>query len=380
MALVAICGCSLRPIAPPDPPIPTFAAHAVVTAIAPGLRLLTLADSTGPWRTHALALSSRCVRVRALKGGDVAVGRRTTSELLRELSSDAPAAAVNADFFSFTPPGVPTGAHVENGRLLAGPDGRPAAWSDETGTVRFDTLRVLGFMRRGRDSMALHWWNRPQARGVGLVDAAWGQPLPPAMRGRAWRLAPLATPRRTRGPGMSGQWRVLGLADSLPMLGDSITIAVPSQADVMLHSGDTVDVRVSVVAPGPVWQAVGGRPLLVVDSIVVPDVETEGAEAFRARNPRTALGTSRDGQRQWMVVVDGRQAGAVGMTLRETAELLRALGAAYALNLDGGGSSALVVRDAGRTGPGSVMNRPSDPTGERPVANAWAVVARCRAR
>ena len=62
----------------------------------------------------------------------------------------------------------------------------------------------------------------------------------------------------------------------------------------------------------------------------------------------------------------------VGMTLREMAALMRSLGATEAINLDGGGSTALVVRDS--SGSFRPANRPSDPTGERPVANALAVV------
>jgi exopolysaccharide biosynthesis protein len=62
------------------------------------------------------------------------------------------------------------------------------------------------------------------------------------------------------------------------------------------------------------------------------------------------------------------------MSLRELAELLQQLGARDGINLDGGGSSALVVRHGDDL---VVANRPSDPQGERPVANALAVVRRC---
>jgi exopolysaccharide biosynthesis protein len=51
------------------------------------------------------------------------------------------------------------------------------------------------------------------------------------------------------------------------------------------------------------------------------------------------------------------------MSLAELTDLFQQLGAVEALNLDGGGSTALVVR-------GAVANRPSDASGERPVANA----------
>ena len=55
------------------------------------------------------------------------------------------------------------------------------------------------------------------------------------------------------------------------------------------------------------------------------------------------------------------------MTLPELAHLFEALGAGDALNLDGGGSSVMVLN--GRT-----ANRPSDPAGERPVVNALLLV------
>jgi prepilin-type processing-associated H-X9-DG protein len=55
------------------------------------------------------------------------------------------------------------------------------------------------------------------------------------------------------------------------------------------------------------------------------------------------------------------------MTLTELADLMRELGITEGLNLDGGGSTALWVG-------GHVRNRPSDPTGERPVGNAVMIV------
>ncbi|RMD98315.1 MAG: phosphodiester glycosidase family protein, partial [Calditrichaeota bacterium] len=66
---------------------------------------------------------------------------------------------------------------------------------------------------------------------------------------------------------------------------------------------------------------------------------------------------------------DGRQEGySAGMSLFELAEFMRGLGCTEAINLDGGGSTTLVVASR-------VVNRPSDKTGERPVANALLLVA-----
>ncbi len=81
------------------------------------------------------------------------------------------------------------------------------------------------------------------------------------------------------------------------------------------------------------------------------------------RHPRTVAGLTKSG-RLLLVVVDGRQPGwSVGMDKEEIASLLIRLGAVCAINLDGGGSSALWVRERG-----GLVNRPSDGR-ERPVSN-----------
>lgn len=84
------------------------------------------------------------------------------------------------------------------------------------------------------------------------------------------------------------------------------------------------------------------------------------------RNPRTAAGVLPDG-RVVFVQVDGRQPGrSVGLSITETARLLDGLGATEAINLDGGGSSAVATDRHG------LVNTPSDPV-ERPVADAFVL-------
>jgi exopolysaccharide biosynthesis protein len=121
-------------------------------------------------------------------------------------------------------------------------------------------------------------------------------------------------------------------------------------------------------APGPVREMVGGHPVLLRGGEAVPDAETGVNAGFSAtRHPRSAVGWRADGT-LLLVAVDGRQPGySVGMSLAEVRDLFRGLGAVEALNLDGGGSTALVVR-------GGTVNRPSDREGERPVANALVVL------
>ncbi|MEY2731055.1 MAG: hypothetical protein RL584_2181 [Pseudomonadota bacterium] len=101
-----------------------------------------------------------------------------------------------------------------------------------------------------------------------------------------------------------------------------------------------------------VLNAVGGFDIVLRDGqdvapkAVVPSV-----------HPRTAVGVSSDGRWMWLLVVDGRQMDySLGATLHDLAAWLRALGASEGINLDGGGTSALVLR--GSSGQAELVNRP----------------------
>jgi hypothetical protein len=101
--------------------------------------------------------------------------------------------------------------------------------------------------------------------------------------------------------------------------------------------------------------------------------------ADESLHPRTAVGLAEEGKRLWLVVVDGRQwRYSEGVTLAELSELLLELGVEDGLNLDGGGSSTLVVE--GAKGP-CLLNAPIHtyiPMRERPVGNHLGIYAKRR--
>ncbi|WP_051292657.1 phosphodiester glycosidase family protein [Olivibacter sitiensis] len=89
------------------------------------------------------------------------------------------------------------------------------------------------------------------------------------------------------------------------------------------------------------------------------------------RHPRSAVAITKD-QKLLLITIDGRNAKAQGMNLHELAYFLYIYGAKEALNLDGGGSTALYIKGEG------VVNYPSDNKlfdhlGERKVANCILV-------
>ena len=86
------------------------------------------------------------------------------------------------------------------------------------------------------------------------------------------------------------------------------------------------------------------------------------------RHPRTLIGIDRRGY-LWLIAIDGRQSHSVGMTFAEMQALCRRLDFEHALNLDGGGSTTMVVGS-------EIVNRPSDATGPRPVSDAILVKSR----
>ncbi len=113
--------------------------------------------------------------------------------------------------------------------------------------------------------------------------------------------------------------------------------------------------------------AIGVGPALIMDGKirVTSDEEVFFGTTIPLVHPRTAAGYTADG-RLILLVVDGRQQASRGVSLRELATLMDELGCVEALNLDGGGSSTIVVK-------GVRLNRPAGKAVEREVMSALAV-------
>ncbi len=113
---------------------------------------------------------------------------------------------------------------------------------------------------------------------------------------------------------------------------------------------------------------IGAGPTLVKDGAIYVTVDAEKfpADIRVGRAPRSAVGVSKYGD-YIFAVVDGRQAHSKGCTLQEwSAILLNDFGAVNAINLDGGGSTELVLK-------GDIVNSPSDGK-ERPVGDALILI------
>jgi hypothetical protein len=96
--------------------------------------------------------------------------------------------------------------------------------------------------------------------------------------------------------------------------------------------------------------------------------DTSCGDFCKVPHPRTAVGLSADRKTMWWVMVEGRQGSLTGLTLSDTTRVFKRLGAEWALNLDGGGSSGMILN--GRRINGRPLNEPM----ERRVANCLGVL------
>lgn len=120
-----------------------------------------------------------------------------------------------------------------------------------------------------------------------------------------------------------------------------------------------------------IFTLVGGWPRLVADGrnqiLINKNIEGVVPNFSEKRHPRTGVGFSKDSTVVYFITVDGRQKTSRGMTLKEFADLMIEQGVYQGLNLDGGGSTTMIVE-------GEIVNSPSDLTGERAVGNCLVVI------
>ena len=127
---------------------------------------------------------------------------------------------------------------------------------------------------------------------------------------------------------------------------------------------DKKDVDLSIKT-NPDWDGVkhiiSGGPYLVKNGEVFVDMTAQKLQAIGGRNPRSAIGYTKDNNFIF-VAVDGREGSSIGMTLMELANFMQSIGCVGAINLDGGGSTVMYVN-------GRVVNKPQQ-TGGIPLSNA----------
>lgn len=374
----------------------TAAPDGVRVASGVTYRLLDVATGRGPARLHVVTvdLDRPGVSVGLLHPGAVAA-----PEPLTRLAGEHDAvAAVNGDFFNVSEeqhPGVPAtgapvGPEVAEGRPLKGavPTAQRFGWMlPPGGTVEdvltggFDGRLRLGHLRlrgtvdspqgrvplRGLNQYAIaedgigaftsEWGATSRARAVCGSDLRRGAPCSGETYEVTVRHGRVAARRPEPGSGRvpEGAVVLLGREAGARYL-RALRVGDRVEADYHLTDRDGLPPRWALGA-SPILR--DGRPLT-------------GLDASR-REPRSAAALTRSGRTLLLVTTDGRSDDAPGLTMNELAGTLQHLGAATAVQLDGGSSATMVTRTPPDAHP-TVRNHLDG--GERPIANGIGVFVR----
>lgn len=400
------------PLGRPDVPevrrVRSLAKGLTWTTVRRGVKPATPASipttARGPWNVNIVAIDPRTARGRleVSAGADL---RRTerTSVLARSTKAIV---AVNGGFFAHTAskeaPGDPIGLGVLRGTLTSEPL-RGSAAVGMTIDNRTKRLDISAFtwsatVQAGTVSpIVVHGVNRLPASGWTclLTPNQDGSPPPVADTESG---GPPATPTDSRNLGtchgqgelirFTGHWgahtpagpgaevivdRAGCLVRTRSLRGGPLSPghvsyqATGTAARRLLDLGGTgclsyrqrlLNARGETVQLKPSTYAVNGRQVLVRDGRIV---ETRAGRGFAGRNPRTIVGRTAGGTIA-LVTIDGRRTTSVGASLAEAARVAKSIGLVEAVNLDGGGSTTLVVH-------GKVVNQVSGKT-ERAVGDA----------
>ena len=344
--------------------------HAKFTRATAGLQ-----GATGPWPINLLRVDPAVVDLDVVRAMDEAVGLETVSSLAARFGAIA---AINGGYFRATGTyrGNSTGllqidktvlsesdrGHAALGILRIPTSGRLVIGHvDSDASVMVDGKRRLlnGINRpRGDDEIIVFTpeFHRTTLTGPDGLEVVVRRGVVEAVRegSGSTPIPPDGIVLSAKGTGR--QW-----------LREHARPGVPAETAVVVKSADRTpqelwDHAEDIVAAGPMIVSAGRVEVMVSLERMSPAFSTD-------RSPRTAVGVLADG-RALFATVDGRRPPlSVGMTLDELARLMVEFGAIEAMNLDGGGSTTMVVD-------GKMVNTPSDAAGERPVSDAIVIRAR----
>lgn len=304
--------------------------------------------------------------------------RSTVSEMTQRTN---PIALTNGDFFNMQAEGAPIGATVIDGELASSPsyltgvyalgitNDRKAyieqfEFSGQVATVYGDVYPLAGVNK------TVYWQEDDNSHShlnkLHLYTDLWGG----TSRGND---SYVGTPVEI----MVQNNKVVSVSEN-----GAFSMAVPEGVQI-LHGdgkaaeflkgfkvGDTININYTMT-PDMDWQMViGGHALLVDNGQVVP--YTKDLSSLGGVRARTAVGISADNSKVYIVSAEGRTGESAGLSLTDLANFMQYIGCYKAVNLDGGGSTAMTVRDLGTMSAKRVIN-PENNGSERKVVEGLAL-------
>ena len=403
---------------------PVVAAKLEIVAtkeIAPGIVFQQQRDSSLPLIIDSVVVDLKNPSVRigvalgtgTVSGGASGRGREDVTSMAQRLGA---VAAINGDFFPYT--GDPLGIGITGGTLFSEPwtgngKGGPRATFSIDSTDRRALIAEVGYLGDLQFADGTRTFvdgiDRPAGKNDIIVcDSHYGESVTTKPGGTVAIIDETDPPIRPNKL-VAGKVRSVFESDGTPVKIPHSCIALAAspgeKADLILkhvHVNEALSFVLAIADPDSLssavkiaqlprdagdipsrsgllvnrsayyWatakEALGGGPRLLHNGNVDIDSIAEGFDSSFADHeyPRTAVGTNADGSQIILVTVDGRQSLSRGATLAELAEILKKHGATEAMNLDGGGSTAMAIA-------GILVNNPEGAGAERPVADSLLV-------
>jgi len=346
--------------------------------IVPGVTHRFISTSQGPLAINVVEIDTTRpdLEFESEAGNQQLAGREVMPDMVARMSTPERrhVTSINADFFEWS--GPPVNFFVDEEMIWRAPrEGREVYAFDEAGNhwIGLPDYRMTITAPDG-SSMEIHQVNFPVS-GQPATIYTWpiglGMPRPaPGVSSVTMRLE---QPRWVPNETVRASITDINAMPTLPLARNVVHLRIANGAvPEWLKPGTEVTLAAEFPhLPAPVVGAVGGFPQLVKDGEPqrTRRVNDDGTpnQGNTVRHPRSIVGTKDNGRKVVFVTVDGRQAGrSIGIGFADLAELMIELGVEQALNLDGGGSTTLMIGD-------DVVNFPSDAGGPRPVSNALFV-------
>jgi hypothetical protein len=370
LAVVAVSAALLAPAAGADRTPEPLERKVITKNIAPGLVYTKIVEKQVPRRTFVLRIDLReAVTLDVALSKRTLPARRVLSDVVRRAGA---LAGVNGDY-SGNPVGNPVHPMAQDGDLLhtSGQLGTLFAVTRDESSTFFAKPDVHVTLTDPSSGMVLELdrWNQgaPVPGEIAGFSPLGGTLEPPPGNTCSVRLQPTGGPVPGAEEGVDRDLVVdVAQCSEEPLTRDGgIVLSAPPATDeatqlLALLPGTPMRLHWTF-GWADVFDAVGGAPLMIEDGSF-----TGQCNSACGPQPRTGVGVTANGE-ILLVVVDGRQRKwSLGPTMGEFARIMADLGAVTALNLDGGGSSTMVVK-------GEVVNRPSDGH-ERAISNAILVL------
>ena len=325
---------------------------AVITDIDNGIKHIKLTKyyDGKPVRINVVEIDKKLAKDYTLTpalASDTLHSRKTISTIAKNTNSIV---ALNGTFFK-PQTGVPLGTLMINEKMYTGPIYNRVAMGIFDDGYDIARVEINAKLKTQKEEITVDNINQPRmlATYVLAYTPDWGKTAPPS-------------PKYGVQIQVTGNYVTAITTSTLSIPENGYVIVGPETEFKNIKLGDKIQLDIKT---NPEWKNVkhiiSGGPYLVKNGEVFVDMTAEKLNSIGGKNPRSAIGYTKDGN-LILVAVDGREGSSVGMTLIQLANFMQTLGCEGAMNLDGGGSTVMYVN-------GKIVNNPQQ-KGGIPISNA----------